>query len=118
MTDPAPEGPPPRYRMEPVERGNGYAVYLLFLQMPGARHQGFVVSRGSVTVAKGVVASHLRSLGLEGVETVVAPPAGSNALVMTRVVEPAPSTTLETLARAARQYLESEGFFSDVTSPP
>ena len=111
-------GPAPQYRAEPVERGNGYAVYLLFLQMPGARHQGFVVSRRSVTVAKGVLASHLRSLAFKGVETVVAPPAGSNALVMTRLVEPTPPATLETLARAARQYLESEGFFSDATAAP
>ena len=108
----------PRYRAEPVERGNGYAVYVIFLQMPGARHQGFVVSRGSVTVAKGVVASHLRSLALEGVETVVAPPAGSNAVVMTRLSEPAPPTTLETLARAAHQYLDSEGFFAGETTAP
>ena len=118
MAHAAREGPPPPYRAEPVERGNGYAVYLIFLQMPGARHHGFLVSRGPVTLAKGVIASHLRSLALEGVETVVAPPAGSNALVMTRLAEPAPPTTLETLARAARQYLESERFFSDETAAP
>lgn len=112
------EGPVPPYRAEPVERGNGYAVYLLFLQMPGAVHQGFVVSRGSVTVAKGVVAGHLRSLALEGVETVTAPPAGSNALVMARLAERTPPATLETLARAARQYLESERFFLDTKSAP
>ena len=118
MGDDLGKGPPPGYRVQPVERGNGYAIYLVLLEMPGALHQGFVVSRGSVSVPKGVLASHLRSLAVKGVETVAAPPAGSNALFMTRLGNGAPPSTLETLARAARRYLEAEGFFSDPTGAP
>lgn len=108
---------PPRYRVQPVERGNGYAVYLVFLEMPGAQHHGFVVTRGAVSVPKGVLAAHLRGLLLQGVESVIAPPADSNALLMARLSDTTPPATLDTLAREARRYLEAEGFFSDAARP-
>lgn len=110
-------GIPPRYRAQPVERGSGYAVYLLFLEMPGARHHGFVVTRGTVSVAKGVLAKHLRDLSLPGVESIAPPPADSNALLLTRLGDAAAPSTLDELAREAHRYLVAEGFFQEPVGP-
>ena len=117
MSDDSRDVPPSSYRAHELERGNGYAVYLVLLPMPGAQHHGFVVSNGPVSIPKGVLASHLRGLAMKGVETVVAPPGDSNALFMTRITNEAPPATLDALARAARQYLEAQGFFSAPSRP-
>ncbi len=110
--------PAPPYHRELVERGSHYAIFLIFLEMPGAHHRGFVVERGTIVVPKGLIAGHVRSLSLENVEMVVAPPADSNAILMVRVRGDEAEATIDRVAREALGYLRSQGFFSPADEPP
>lgn len=99
-----------RYKALTLERGNGYRVHLVFLAMPGTHHRGLFIEKEGVALAKGVIASHVRGLGLADVEMAMPPPPDSNALLVVRLTGPDDEKTLDQIAETVRSFVRSQGF--------
>jgi hypothetical protein len=99
-----------RYKTLTLERGQGYRVLLIFLEMPGTHHRGLLLEREGVTLAKGVIASMVRGLGLPNVEVAMPPPPDSNAILVVRVTGSSDEETLDRIVERVRSFLTSQGF--------
>jgi hypothetical protein len=100
------------YKTLTLERGKGYRVVLVFLEMPGTQHRGLSIERGGVTLAKGVIAKTVRGLELPNVESAMPPPPDSNAILQVRLTEPNDQETLDRIVESVRTFLKSQGFES------
>jgi len=101
-----------KYKVKEVERGKGYIIFLVFLEMKGAIHEGFRMRKGEVIITKGEVAKHIRDSKIKGVEMAAPPPADSNALVMVRVAEEGSENALKEVLKRTCDYLISRGFLT------
>jgi len=101
-----------KYKVKEVERGKGYVIFLIFLEMRGAIHEGFKIRRGEVVITKGEVAKHIRDSKIKGVEMAAPPPADSNALVMVRITEEDSEKALGEVLKCVCDYLISQGFLT------
>jgi hypothetical protein len=99
-----------RYKTLTLERGQGYRVLLIFLEMPGTHHRGLLIERGGSTLAKGVIANMVRSLGLPNVEMAMPPPPDSNAILVVRLTGSNDEETLDQIVEPVRTFLKSQGF--------
>ncbi|RLI73544.1 hypothetical protein DRO97_07255 [Archaeoglobales archaeon] len=94
--------------IKPAEEGKGYAVYLLFIEMPETQHHSFLMKRGDKIIAKGEIAKYLRDSKIEGLEMAVAPPADTNAVVMFRINTD--YDILDEIAKLTVEFLKSKEF--------
>ncbi|MFZ0699561.1 MAG: hypothetical protein WAN74_05175 [Thermoplasmata archaeon] len=100
------------YKTVTLEAGSGYLTLLIFLEMPGTHHRGLSIERDGATLAKGVIANHVRGLGLPNVEMAIAPPSNSNAILMVRLTGPTQThrETLDRIVEEVRSFLKSQHF--------
>ncbi len=74
-----------RVKYQIVEKGKNYTTFILHFELPDSQHEGFVMKVGDKIIAKGELAKAVRDAKIDGVEMAVAPPSGTNALIMMRV---------------------------------
>jgi hypothetical protein len=105
-----------RYKTLTLERGHGYRVLLVFLEMRGTHHRGLLIEREGVVLAKGVIANFVRGLGLANVEMAMPPPPDSNAMMVLRLTGSDDEETLDRIVAGIRSFLKSHGFDSPAAS--
>jgi hypothetical protein len=101
-----------RYKAFLLERGSEYRTFVIFLEMRGIHHRGLIIERDGAVLAKGVIANHVRRLGLPNVEMAMPPPPDSNAILVVRLTGPNDDEILDRIVGEVRSFLKSQGFDS------
>ncbi|NOY12050.1 MAG: hypothetical protein GXO67_08250 [Archaeoglobi archaeon] len=96
-------------KWQTLERAKDYETVVVFVEMEGVEHAGYLMRKGNVVIAKGEVAKAVRDAGIEGVEMAVAPPLDTNALIMLRVNRPV-KDVIEDVVDIAFGFLRERGF--------
>lgn len=97
-------------KWQTLERAKDYETVVIFIEMEGVEHSGYLMRMGDVVVAKGEIAKAVRDAQIPGVEMAVAPPINTNAVIMLRINKPLDEiihSVLETVFRV----LDEKGFF-------
>ncbi|WP_456369471.1 hypothetical protein [Geoglobus sp.] len=97
-------------KLQTLEKAKDYETVVLFVEMDGVEHSGYLMKRGDVVVAKGEVAKAVRDARIPGVEMAVAPPLNTNAVLMLRINKPL-SDVIHRVLETAFRVLEEKGFF-------
>ncbi len=97
-------------KWQTLEKAKDYETVVLFVEMDGVEHFGYLMKRGDVVVAKGEVAKAVRDAQIPGVEMAVAPPLDTNAVLMLRINRPL-SDVIDRVLETAFGVLEERGFF-------
>jgi hypothetical protein len=74
-----------KFKSNEVEIGKGYGIFLLFIEMPGIKHYGYIIEKENLRIAKGVIAKYVRDMNIENLEMAAPPPPNSNAILMIRI---------------------------------
>ncbi len=92
-----------------LEKARDYQTIVIFVEIEGVKHSGFLIKKGEKIVAKGEIAKAVRDVKIDGVEMAVAPPADSNALLMARITKPFEDVKEELMDVVFRE-LQARGF--------
>uniref|UniRef100_A0A7J2THD4 Uncharacterized protein n=1 Tax=Archaeoglobus fulgidus TaxID=2234 RepID=A0A7J2THD4_ARCFL len=99
-----------RFKANEVEIGKGYGIFLLFIEMPGAKHNGLLIERGDLKIPKGVIAKYVRDMNIENLEMAAPPPPDSNAVLIVRIGGEEFESILKKIAKHICDFLKSQQF--------
>ncbi|WP_457591871.1 hypothetical protein [Geoglobus sp.] len=97
-------------KWQTLERARDYETAVLFVELEGVSHAGYLMKKGSTVVAKGEVAKAVRDAGIRGVEMAAAPPPDTNAVIMLRAT-PDVGSVMDAVLEVVFRVLKEKGLF-------
>lgn len=95
-----------------IEEGKNYAVLAVYFELPNVSHIDFSIVKEGKILAKGELAKVVRDSNIRGLEMAVAPPRGTNALIMIRVVRDKYEDVLKEVGLIMFRFLREKNFLT------
>lgn len=97
-------------KWQTLERAKDYETAVIFIELDGVSHAGYLMRKGDTIVAKGEIAKAVREAGIPGVEMAAAPPLNTNAVIMLRTTR-AVRDVIDDVLEIVFGVLKNKGFF-------